>query len=568
MKKPLVLSLVTAALLTSNLDALSMFERFEAMEKEMNALKKQVAELKSQKTSKKVDDDEEEEADEVASADDEEDDGEEEEVASNEDTDEEVKSASALAAGEDEDGEEGYSEDDEEDDEDEIATEEERIEELEEAVAELTRNTSGSHLKFTVDYRFAIENMQYDMADGSKQENDSFMTNRLWINMGYKATNNLTFKGQLAYNKAFGARSGASTNNSYETFDWIANENAYDDSIRVRSAYFLWQDQEFLGLDIPWTFSIGRRPSTGGHLANYRDDDAPNSPLAHSINVEFDGLSSKFTVYKPWGTYFKLCAGRGMSNAAPRFAAAPYSEDDNNDNTSIDLAGMIFVPYDDHQYKISTQYYYAANLIDMADIHAADQSRGFATVGDMHSFTANLTIHGIGNEWSDFLDDTIFFVSGAWSKTEPDNEYTAYNAGTPFRTKGMLGSEDSETGHSYWIGTQFPSFFTEDGRWGVEYNHGSKYWRAITYGEDTNIGSKVAARGDAYEAYMTEYLVEDILSLQLRYTFIDYDYTGSNGFFGNSSGNAMSIDDAVAAGNGANVVDEAQDIRLYLRYRY
>jgi hypothetical protein len=88
----------------------------------------------------------------------------------------------------------------------------------------------------------------------------------------------------------------------------------------------------------------------------------------------------------------------------------------------------------------------------------------------------------------------------------------------------------------------------------------------MTYGEDTNIGSKLAARGDAYEAYFTEYLVDDILSLQLRYTYIDYKYTGSNGFFGNTSGYSELITNDMTNAN--MHVDKAQDIRLYIRYRY
>ena len=553
MNKPLILSLATAALLSTNLNAQSMLERFEAMEKQMNALKQEISELKAQKviSTKNAEADE---ADEDA------DDEDDDEVVSNDTDDsededgEEVAKADAtgavIAAAEDDDEEE----DDEEDD---IATDEERIADLEEAVSDLTRATSGSHLKFKIDYRFAIENMQYDLADGSKEENDAFMTNRLWIDMGYKATNNLSFKGQLAYNKAFGARSGASTNNGMESFDWIANENAYDDQIRVRQAYFLWQDQEFFGADIPWTFSVGRRPSTNGHLINFRDDDHASSPLAHSINVEFDGASAKFTVYKPWNTSIKLCAGRGMSNAAPKFSNTPYADND-TENTDIDLSGLIFVPYDDKQYSINMMYYYANNLID------SDGVGGFDNVGGMHSGTANITINGIGDEWSDFLDETTFFISGAFSRTDPNNN--ANSIGNP--RGGMLGSEESVTGYSYWIGTQIPSLLTENGRWGFEFNHGSNYWRAMTYGEDTNIGSKIATRGDAYEAYFTEYLVEDILSIQLRYTYIDYDYTGSNGFFGNASGTPTRITSTTVDGNGLSVVDKAQDIRFYIRYRY
>jgi len=107
---------------------------------------------------------------------------------------------------------------------------------------------------------------------------------------------------------------------------------------------------------------------------------------------------------------------------------------------------------------------------------------------------------------------------------------------------------------------------SEDGRWGLEYNKGSKYWRSITYAEDTNIGSKLATRGDAYEAYFTEPLIDDILTLQVRYTYIDYKYAGSNGFFGNTTGDSSLISSAMPMAG--RYVDTAQDIRFYLRYRY
>jgi hypothetical protein len=90
------------------------------------------------------------------------------------------------------------------------------------------------------------------------------------------------------------------------------------------------------------------------------------------------------------------------------------------------------------------------------------------------------------------------------------------------------------------------------------------------------IGSKLAARGDAYEAYFT-YKINKALSAQVRYTRIDYEYTGSNGFFGNTSGNAMKIDDlkqAAAAGDNRaqamlkETVESSDDLRFYIRYRF
>ena len=539
MNKPLLLSLAAAALLSTNLNAESMYERIQAMELQMKQMQAEIQTLKSHKSETMAAEDDDEEL---------EDDDTQEEIASDE------------------------ADSQEEEDDDEEDSIEDQLADIQENLTELNKGTNGNHLKFGVDYRFAIENMNYKMADGSTAKNNAFMTNRFWLNMDWSATENLSFHGQIAYNKAFGARSGASNpaTASYETFDWVANENAFDDTLRVRSVYFLYKNDTFFDTDIPWTFSIGRRPSTNGHLVNLRDDDHAASPMGHTINVEFDGLSSKFAledVVGVNGMYVKFCAGRGMSNAAPKFTSTPYTDVNNLNgaNTNIDLAGLIFVPYDNGQYSIGSQYYYASNLID--SVNPANQLAGFKTVGGLHSVTANFTANGIGDEINDYLDDTIFFVSGAMSITDPNsNERMLYGAVDANGIATQAG--ESKTGYSAWVGLQMPSFVTDDGRWGMEYNYGSQYWRSITYAEDTNIGSKLATRGNAYEVYFTEYLIDDILSLQLRYTYIDYDYTGSNGFFGDTTGASMSMDDAVAAGMGSQVVDKAQDIRFYLRYKY
>ncbi len=97
----------------------------------------------------------------------------------------------------------------------------------------------------------------------------------------------------------------------------------------------------------------------------------------------------------------------------------------------------------------------------------------------------------------------------------------------------MLGSTDSESGTSYWFGAYLPVTDGENnyGTVGLEFNHGDEYWRPFTYAEDTLAGSKLATRGDAWEANWT-YQINDALSMQLRYVNIDYEYTGSNGFFG------------------------------------
>ncbi|MDD3467608.1 MAG: DUF3373 family protein, partial [Campylobacterales bacterium] len=128
----------------------------------------------------------------------------------------------------------------------------------------------------------------------------------------------------------------------------------------------------------------------------------------------------------------------------------------------------------------------------------------------------------------------------------------------------MLGSGDSKFGSSWWVGVQMPAVFTKEGKIGIEYNQGSKYWRSVTYGEDTMIGSKLATRGKAWEGYYTQPLAKN-LDMQLRYTHISYDYTGSNSFFG-ADGTPYTMDEATT--NGQNPVKSSSDARAYIRYRY
>lgn len=505
MRQRILGSVITAALLTTNTFANdALLERFEKMEKEMAALKAELNAIKAENSKLST----------------------------------QLSTPAATGS------------------KTEVATTgkvNETLEDMQDQIDKLNKKSNGNNLKFGVDFRTSLDNIHYEMADGSKQKNDALFSNRLWLNMSYAATKELSFVGQLAYNKFFGERAVPTASSAMDGFDWVSGESAYDDTLRVRSAYFFYNDDEFFGTDTPWTISIGRRPSTEGHLVNFRDDVEASSPLAHTVNVEFDGASAKFGMEELTGldgSYVKFCAGRGMSEAEPRFAGTPYSGNGSTTTNNIDMVGIIIVPYDDKQYSSGLQYTYANNLIDQITPGGAMQ-----TVGGLHTATAFAMVHGIGDGISDFLDDSMIFISGAMSKTDPYAD-----------KQGMLGSTESQTGYSYWIGTQFPSLISDEGRWGAEFNHGSNYWRPITYGEDTLIGSKIAARGDAYELYFTEPLVEDILTFQLRYTYIDYDYAGSNGFFGSTTGTPTAISSSMPGA--ANYVDKAQDIRAYIRYKF
>lgn len=448
-------------------------------------------------------------------------------------------------------------------------------------INEVKTHDANDNIKWDVDFRTAIDNIQYKHASGAKSKNNDLMTNRLWLGMGYSPDDNTIFKGKLSYNKAFGDsanHSQANTTPGYANFDWVTNENATDNTLKVKEAYWLYTEDELMGSKIPWTISVGRRPSTDGLGINLREGMKDNSPLSHTVNVEFDGMSAKLNLEKITGVqgmWWKFCGGRGLTNAKARFQmdGTDYAEDSSK-NPNVDMLGFIFVPYDDGQYSIHTNYARALNLIGYTQTSINTYNAAYATyvgtpnatnyssliyaspafndVGDMDLATIMLKTYGIGDGISDYLDDTIAFASFAWSKTLPNS-------------LGMLGSTESKIGNSIWLGVNAPCpIDTEDSRIGIEWNKGSKYWRSVTYGEDTLAGSKIATRGTAWEIYRTS-KINDALSWSIRYTHMQYDYTGSNAFFG-AEGTPMTMGQAVAAGQ--DPIKEAQDIRATISYRF
>jgi len=490
-------------------------------------------------------------------------------------------------------------------------------------INEVKAHDSGDNIKWGADMRTAYDNISYDMANGDTRENDSLYSMRLWLNMAYAPNQNNVFKGQLSMNKAFGADFASPVNRTFSLggqFDWTSNEALTDNSLKVRQAYWLYLGENAFGADMPWTFSIGRRPSTNGFLSSLSQDDAPNSPLGHMINVEYDGFSSKLDLSKVTGVpgmSVKLCVGKGSTNAQPLFeTATPYADGDFSGVDEVTLAGFIIEPYNDGQFITKAMIYRAFDVPGQDVSPTFTDGNGFAVpsqsdplgatatnvyftggdfynTGNMDGAVFSVLVDGLTEEG--YFADVKAFASFGWSESDPDSG------------SSMLGSTESESGTSYWLGAYLPVTVEDEnyGTVGLEFNHGSEYWRPFTYAEDTLAGSKMATRGDAWEANWT-YQINEALSMQLRYVKMDYDYTGSNGFFGNFSGATNDIDDlkagaaawaslpgdldptsaadiqtaagivgeenAMALAGAAqflpNVVETAEDFRFYIRYRF
>lgn len=410
-------------------------------------------------------------------------------------------------------------------------------------LSQINQQSANDNIKWDVDLRSSWDNIGYELEDGSSRVNPSIYATKLELGMGAKPFDDLLFKGKLAMYKTWG---GNHLDNDILTKDWQENSRPDESDVRVKEAYFVYNINP--SDKIPVSFSAGRRPSTEGFLANHRQGNVkPGSPLAHITNMEVDAAMFNFdldNVLLP-GSFFKVVYGRAHDPINQKSGSLGYTYvDEGHDDANVDFIVVPMGIYNDGQSNLMAQY---TMVINSKGTNIQDPANPIkkAGAGTTHLGALSYQLDGL-DEDIDFLDNSTFFASAAFTSTDPDSGYE------------MLGSTSSKTGHSFWAGLLFPDMMTEGGRFGLEYNYGSKYWTPMTWAEDTLIGSKIAARGNAYEAYWNIPIIGKNLTAQLRYTYIDHDYRSNTFCYWDSP--EYPVD-----GSGT---DSAQDFRLFVRYQY
>jgi hypothetical protein len=164
------------------------------------------------------------------------------------------------------------------------------------------------------------------------------------------------------------------------------------------------------------------------------------------------------------------------------------------------------------------------------------------------------------------LADIDFFLAPSWSRTDPSgistNTYYQMMGQGLVSTADANGNLDSHNGYCVYTGVLFPMPF--EARLGLEYNWGSEYWFNMTGAEDSLIASKLAARGQVYEAYWIQPVFKDNFFVKLGGQYYDYEYTGS----GNPLGAPVKIDDVKAFDAFFPVVDTVWNTYLSATVRF
>jgi len=415
---------------------------------------------------------------------------------------------------------------------------------IKKTLTKVKKHDAYDNIKWNVDFRTAYDSLNYKLKGGGTVSNPSMLSSRLWLGMEAAPTDKLTFEGQLAEYNTWGGNSLPATD-LFQNVNWRASSKADDLTLKVRRAYFVYK---LTNGKYPVSLSAGRRAASDGFLANHREAlNKPGSPLAHITNMEVDGAMVRIgNAFGLDGSYVKFVVGRSYTNINQySFMGTPYTTVNATDK-NVDFFVIPMGIYNDGQYNLMAQYTFIDNFMG-ANKNLVDPKKNPAGAttgaGSKHMGAVSLQIDGL-DEDIDFLDNSTFFASGAFTTSDPKNGYT------------MLGSNKSQTGYSFWTGFIFPDTITEDGRIGLEYNHGSKYWAPMTWAEDTMTSSKIATRGNAYEAYWNLPFDDGHFITQLRYTYMDFKYKSNIEEFWASPD--LQTGDAKSA----------QDIRLSVSYRF
>ena len=421
----------------------------------------------------------------------------------------------------------------------------------------------------------------------SDVDNDIIYTNRFRLELSSKFNDQLSFGGRLAAYKVFGDSTGVKFNQGSlgdVTFDGNTTSLPHGDTLRLERVFFNYKTT--MG-SIPVNFSLGRRPSTDGSPLEYGNYGlVGGSPLATIINWQFDGASLSFGLEEKTGipgADFKICYGVGFEGDWGNSSSLASSQPDVDD---VHMLGFIATLYDDWVTSVILNYAHAWDITDgftgltvmpfivskmdtdsdgVSEYYFQQNSGGYISrlepstnIGDWDA--ASLLIKTNLSDWAADID---LFLAGSWTHTDPSN--ISRNPFYELMGMGLLSSNGdlkSRDGYSIYAGAVFPMPF--DGRLGLEYNWGSKYWFNFTGAEDSLIGSKLAVRGSVYEAYYHQPIFRNNFFLTLGTRIYDYEYTGS----GNPLGKPVKISDANSFDTLNPVVDDVWDAYASMTFRY
>lgn len=423
----------------------------------------------------------------------------------------------------------------------------------------------ASRFNWSGDFRSRYDYYSRERKTGSgtvTDKNNSMMTNRLRLNMYTQVQDNVEFIGRLAMYKAWGMQGTPGTPGdhfgAFPPFDGNSTRQPSDSALRVDRAFVNWNNIN----DTSFWFSIGRRPTTDGPPSNIKQgiESRMATPAAY-MDWPFDGLTigyaydNLFNIPEMPGR-IRFCYGRGFE--------AGLGDTSGSTLNDTDFAGISWDIYKKDNRFVYLQSYVAMDVFNYPDWANADEYT-VTSDGTMYTAAGRKNIGNIFHTVGTFMDklqNLNYFVSGAWSRSDPNelgmlNDYTGPGAYTSNNSK--------ENGYSIYLGARY-DLPQSPFKLGLEYNHGSEYWIGMSPGHDDLYASKLATRGNVYEIYGIYDIPGRPASwlgnafIRVGYQHYDYNYTGSMDW----NVKPYKVDDAASVAKagfaGQKVIESAEQI--------
>ena len=372
-----------------------------------------------------------------------------------------------------------------------------------------------------------------------KPKNTSQYSNRFGLDLGAKATQDVSVNAHLNMYKVFGSQDEGSVTNAGSApffadrvgvFDGTLGHVPSNSALNVDRVYATWSN---IG-DEPVWLSVGRRPSTGGAPGNLRDN-RPNPGNGGTpsmlVDYAFDGMT---VGYAPdidgWpGAYAKICYGRGFENG--------FTDPRGNSLKDTDVLGVAIIPIDTDPLRVWLQWNRGMNIFDaptMRNTYFGDTTAK-TNLGDIDWLGIGFmsTFKNIGPGKLNVFGDLGVSI------THPNQNVSAQFGFQGLMTGSFFSPEapTSKTGTAIALGVRYD--LPSNSKFGFEYNHGSKNWITFAPAADDMWTAKAGTRGNVYEAYFIQELDRKPISsffskafFRLGVQYYKFDYTGSNNWVG------------------------------------
>ncbi|MCP4713806.1 MAG: DUF3373 domain-containing protein, partial [Deltaproteobacteria bacterium] len=351
---------------------------------------------------------------------------------------------------------------------------------------------------------------------GNEEEVHALMSNRFRLNLKAKINKNLQFHGRLTMYKNW-------MDNDYSDFlDYRASRRPSDNDLNVERAYV---DYFFKLHDkLPMALSFGRLPMADGLPTDFREN-TPRKATFPSLayDTEGDGIGLSIILDKL----------TGLNNSAFRFIYMRVNDDNERSlyrTSELDLeeANYYIAQFETMlPGKYLKDILFIVNFIALPDIPSMDLTgQGLRPIdlpesmGDMWYLTTFMQAKrflGTNFDW---------FCGFSYFDLDTHGGPVQYGLG-PIPINVTFNNNDNyseKSATAYHVGFRYniPIDFLNVPKFGVEYNHGSKYWMGNTGASEDPL-NKLSTRGYAWDFYYIQPINRN-LTLRLGHTLVRNRY--------------------------------------------